>query len=166
MYQDEFMQRAIALSSHSLQVDGTQPFGAVVVQDGKIVGEGFNHAVSKCDPTSHGEIEAIRDACKRLQTLDLTGCELYTSCEPCSVCVATMYGVGITKIYYAADLKSSTEAFLPLSDTVYKNIDTDWVRTEVGLPIEQRSMPCSQHHAEKATEVIKQWAQAKSKELK
>lgn len=160
MYDDVFMQRAIALSRQSLDVPGTQPFGAVIVRDGTIVGEGFNHAVARFDPTSHGEVEAIRDACRRLQTLDLSGCELYTSCEPCSVCVATMYGVGISRLYYAADLQASTAAFVPLADTVYRNIDTEWVRTQVGLPVGARSMPASQHQAEPALAVIQAWAKA------
>ena len=88
MYREEFMKRAIALSAQALQTPGTEPFAALVVKDGAVVGEGFNHSVAHFDPTSHGEIEAIRDACRKLQTVDLGGCELYTSCEPCALCAA------------------------------------------------------------------------------
>ncbi|MCR5884172.1 nucleoside deaminase [Rhizobacter sp. J219] len=76
MYHAAFMQRAIALSQEALTHPGTEPFGAVVVKDGRIVGEGWNHSLVNFDPTSHGEVEALRDACWKLQTVDLTGCEL------------------------------------------------------------------------------------------
>ena len=102
MYQEQFMKRAIALSAQALQTPGTEPFAALVVKDGAVVGEGFNHSVAHFDPTSHGEIEAIRDACRKLQTVDLGGCDLYTSCEPCALCVAAMRIAGIGQLYYAA----------------------------------------------------------------
>ena len=86
---------------------GARPYGAVVVKDGKIVGEGLNQSAKNFDPTSHGEVEAIRDACRNLKTTDLSGCELYTSCEPCSVCVATMIMAGIGRMYYGATLDQS-----------------------------------------------------------
>src|SRR2546421_8478084 len=79
----------------------------VVVKDGAIVGEGLNQSAKNFDPTSHGEVEAVRDACRKLKTTDLTGCDLYTSCEPCSVCVATMIMAGIGRMYYGASLEQS-----------------------------------------------------------
>jgi len=85
MYDEKFMRRAIELAATALNIPGARPYGAVVVKDGRIVGEGLNEAAKKFDPTSHGEVEAVRDACRNLKTTDLTGCELYTSCEPCSV---------------------------------------------------------------------------------
>lgn len=90
MYEEAFMRRAVAISAEALTTPGTEPFGAVVVRDGRIVGEGINRSLQNFDPTSHGETEAIRDACRNLATVDLTGCELYTSCEPCPLCVAAM----------------------------------------------------------------------------
>ena len=111
MYQEQFMKRAIALSAQALHTPGTEPFAALVVRDGVVVGEGFNHSVANFDPTSHGEIEAIRDACRKLQTVDLAGCELYTSCEPCALCVAAMRIAGIGQLYYAASLAQSGAAF-------------------------------------------------------
>src|SRR4051812_16898598 len=105
------MSRAIALSQQALQTPGTEPFGAVVVKNGLVVGEGFNHSRVHFDPTSHGEVEAIRDACRRLETVDLSGCDLYTSCEPCALCVAAMHISGIARMYYAASLAESGAAF-------------------------------------------------------
>ncbi|WP_413693196.1 nucleoside deaminase [Psychromonas sp. KJ10-2] len=125
MYNQKFMYLALSLSKKAVEHNQGQPFGAVVVKNGEIVGEGYNQVLSKLDPTAHGEIEAIRNACTRLNTVDLTGCELYTSCEPCSICVATIYVVGIDAIYYASDLSSCTEYFEPLKNSIYKNCDTD-----------------------------------------
>ena len=87
MYDEKFMRRAIELSTQALDEPGARPYGAVVVKDGRIVGEGLNQSAKNFDPTSHGEVEAIRDACRNLKTTDLSGADLYTSCEPCSVCV-------------------------------------------------------------------------------
>ena len=85
-----------------------QPFGCVIVKDGEIVGEGCNAVIKNHDPTAHGEVEAIRDACRRLGTWDLSGCDLYTSCEPCSLCVSTMYFANIRRLFYAASLADSS----------------------------------------------------------
>ena len=86
MYDEKFMRRAIELSAQALEKPGARPYAAVIVKDGKIVGEGLNQSTGHFDPTSHGEVEAIRDACRNLKTLDLSGCDLYTSAEPCSMC--------------------------------------------------------------------------------
>jgi len=158
MYHKKFMYLALSLSKESVTHSHGQPFGAVVVKGGEIVGEGYNQVISKLDPTAHGEVEAIRDACKKLNTVDLSGCELYTSCEPCSICVATIYVVGIDAIYYASDLKSCTEYFEPLKNSIYKNCDTDDLRKQVGMPIEERVITSSQHEQEKALSIIKDWA--------
>src|ERR1041385_1837933 len=107
MYDEKFMRRAIALSATALNQPGARPYGAIVVKDGRIVGEGLNESAKKFDPTSHGEVEAVRDACRNLKTTDLTGCELYTSCEPCSVCVSAMIMAGISRMYYGASLEQS-----------------------------------------------------------
>src|ERR1043165_311824 len=105
MYDEKFMRRAIELSPQALAPPRAGPSGAVVVRDGKIVGEGLNQSAKNFDPTSHGEVEAVRDACRNLKTTDLSGAELYTSCEPCSVCVSTMIMAGISRMYYGASLE-------------------------------------------------------------
>lgn len=158
MYQEHFMQRAIALSAEALQTPGTEPFAAVVVKEGAVVGEGFNHSVAHFDPTSHGEIEAIRDACRRLQTVDLSGCDLYTSCEPCALCVAAMRVAGIGKLYYAASLAQSGEAFEGVPASARHPIDVDALRQEAGAPLSQRVPPAEQKLDREAVQVLKAWA--------
>ena len=95
------MQEAINLSREKMNEGAGGPFGAVVVKDGKIIGRGWNMVTSKNDPTAHAEVSAIRDACKNLDTFDLTGCELYTSCEPCPMCFGAIQWARIAKVLYA-----------------------------------------------------------------
>lgn len=158
MYQQQFMQRALALSAQALQEPGTEPFGAVVVKDGVIVGEGFNHSVTHSDPTSHGEVEAIRDACRKLGTVNLSGCELYTSCEPCAMCVAAMHIAGITKLYYAASLAQSGEAFKGVTVAARHPIDVDALRVEAGATLTERSLPAEQKLDSEAVQILSDWA--------
>lgn len=158
MYRQPFMQRALALSAQALHEPGTEPFGAVVVKDGAIVGEGFNHSVAHSDPTSHGEVEAIRDACRRLGTVDLAGCELYTSCEPCAMCVAAMHIAGIGKLYYAASLAQSGEAFDGVGVAARHPIDVEVLRTEAGAPLAARAQPAEQQMAAEAVRILSDWA--------
>ncbi|GJE27840.1 nucleoside deaminase [Methylobacterium organophilum] len=157
MYDERFMKRAIALSERALTEPGTEPFGAVIVRDGEIVGEGLNRARARFDPTSHGEVEAIRDACSRLQCLDLRGCELYTSCEPCALCVATMSVVGISRLYYAASMEDAGTAFAGLTRAQRHPVDPDALRAEAGAPVEQRALPAEQHGAPQAAAILDAW---------
>jgi guanine deaminase len=158
MYTEAFMQRALALSAQALDQPGTEPFGAVIVKDGQIVGEGFNHARAKWDPTAHGEVEAIRDACERLHTLQLDGCELYTSCEPCALCVCAMGIVGITALYYGASLQQSHDVIGALPTSERPPIDTDALRREAGATIEARRMPATQALDGEAVAILQRWA--------
>jgi guanine deaminase len=156
MYDEKFMRRAIELSAQALNQPGVRPYGAVVVKDGKIVGEGLNESAKKFDPTSHGEVEAVRDACRKLQTTDLTGCELYTSCEPCSVCVATMIMAGIGRMYYGASLAQSA-GIVPRPKMPPPAL---LVREQVGQPAEKRSMlPAEVKLDEEAMAVLKAWVE-------
>ena len=157
MYQEEFLRRAIEISAGALDISGTEPFGAVVVRDGAIVGEGLNRSVLNNDPTSHGEIEAIRDACRNLGTVDLRGCELYTSCEPCALCVAGMEIAGISQLYYAANLEQASAAIGDLPQSVRFSIDSKRLQAECAKPVEERSMPSQQALREEATEVLADW---------
>jgi guanine deaminase len=161
MYDEHYMTRAIELSRRALTEPGTEPFGAVVVKDGKIVGEGLNHSLAHFDPTSHGEVEAVRDACRNLQTVDLTGCDLYTSCEPCALCVATMTIAGISGLYYAASMEQAGVAFVSLTKAERHPIDTRLVRAEAGAPVTQRQMPAEQHLDAEAVAVLDSWVQQK-----
>ena len=116
MYDETFLRHAIALSARAMTLPGTEPFGAVVVREGRIVGTGLNRSRLHSDPTSHGETEAIRDACRRLGTVDLRGCALYSSCEPCPMCVAAMGIAGISVLYYAAGMDQAGAALGDLPD--------------------------------------------------
>src|SRR4029077_10344270 len=140
MYDERFMKRAIEISRRALTEKGTEPFGAVVVRDGTVVGEGLNHSVAHWDPTSHGETEAIRDACRKLGTVDLNGSDLYSSCEPCALCVAAMNIVGIRKLYYASSLDQSGAAFAGVLRAARHPIDILELRAESGKPIAGRKM--------------------------
>ncbi|MBJ3776424.1 nucleoside deaminase [Acuticoccus mangrovi] len=104
MIYDPFMQRAIDLSREAVETGEGAPFAAVVVKDGMIIGEGINRVAEAYDATAHGEVEAIRDAGRRLGTWDLSGTALYTTCEPCAMCVAAIYWARIDRVYYANTL--------------------------------------------------------------
>ena len=97
---NEFMKVAKELSEENITTNAGGPFGACIVKDGKIIGKGNNHVLLNNDPTSHAEIEAIRDACKNLNTYDLSDCELYTSCYPCPMCLSAIIWSNIKKVYY------------------------------------------------------------------
>jgi len=159
MYEETFMKQALALSARALEEPGTEPFGAVVVQEGQVVGQGFNRSLAHFDPTSHGEIEAIRDACRRLQRVSLVGCDLYTSCEPCALCVAAMGIVGIRRLFYAASLEQSAAAFAGLPLEARHPIDVDELRAEAGAPLAQRRLAAEQHLAAQAVEILAAWAE-------
>jgi tRNA(Arg) A34 adenosine deaminase TadA len=160
MYDEKFMRRAIELSAQALDTPGMRPYGAVVVKDGKIVGEGLNEAAKKFDPTSHGEVEAVRDACRNLKTTDLTGCELYTSCEPCSVCVSAMIMAGVSRMYYGASLEQSS-AVVPRPKMPPP---TTLVREQVGRPVGERSMlPAETKLSGEAITVLEAWVKKQKK---
>lgn len=158
MADEDFMERAIGLSRRALAEAGTEPFGAVVVKDGAVVGEGLNRAAARFDPTSHGEIEAIRDACRNLGSTDLSGCDLYTSCEPCALCVAAMRIAGIRHLYYAASLDQSGRALDAVGPEVRPRIDAVDLREEVGLPVEERRSPSTRLMDADAVAVLDAWA--------
>ena len=151
------MRRALEIARGALEEDGAVPYAAVVVKDGKIVGEGLNRAVARSDPTSHGEIEAIRDACRRLGTPDLSGCDLYTTAEPCAMCVATMHLAHVERLFYAASGADSAPALAEIGrrDPRWaRRISGAELRREVGLPLERRAMPARQLLAEEAKALL------------
>lgn len=160
MYQQIFMDRVIALSRQAIDKPGTQPFGALLVRNGEIVGEGLNHAIKHHDPTSHGEIEAIRDACQRLQTNDLSDCDMYAIGEPCPMCTAAIKLSRIRHLYYGATHSDATAAFKPLANTEYADIGVTALRHDVCLSIEQRSTGSSQHQRSTCSEVYVDWVAA------
>jgi len=106
----EFMRRAIALATENVVGAKGGPFGAVIVRGGRIVGEGANAVTATCDPTAHAEVNAIRAACLNLKTFNLAGCELYTSCEPCPMCLAAAYWARLEAVYYGCSAEDAARA--------------------------------------------------------
>ena len=128
------MREAIRLSLIKMRGNHGGPFGAVVVRNGKIVGRGWNQVTSTNDPTAHAEMVAIRDACKRLKTFQLDDCELYTSCEPCPMCLSAIYWARFQKVYYGNTRKDAQRI----------DFDDDLIYEEVATPIAQRKIPMKQ----------------------
>ena len=141
------MKRAIELSRTNMLKGAGGPFGAVVVKDGKIIGEGWNQVTSIQDPTAHAEVMAIRAACKGIGTHELSGAEIYTSCEPCPMCLAAIYWARIDKIYYANTRK----------DAAAIDFDDDFLYQEIPKDIEARRIPMVQCEHSEALEVFKEW---------
>jgi guanine deaminase len=146
---ERFMRRAIELAALAGLEYGTGgPFGAVVVKDNKIVAEGMNRVIASHDPTWHGEMEAIRLACITLRSAKLTGCTLYTTSEPCPMCVAAAYWAGIERIYYSATVEDTLR---------YGQYDNRFLYKELALPPEQRRLPLTRLLPEEAVEVWKKF---------
>lgn len=161
MDDQRFITRALELSAGARLARGTEPFGAVVVLDGRIVGEGLNHSAAHFDPTSHGEIEAIRDACRRLRRVELEGAELYTSCEPCALCLAAMHIVGIRRLVYAASLDEANNALSTLPPAQRPSVDVSVLRAVAGQPAGCAvTMTVEQRCAPEAMRILRDWAGA------
>jgi len=146
---EKFMRRAIELSALAGLDYGTGgPFGAVIVKDNKILAEGMNRVIASHDPTWHGEMEAIRLACITLQSSRLTGCTLYTTSEPCPMCVAASYWADIERIYFSATVEETLN---------YGKFDNRFVYRELALPPAQRRIPQTRLLPEEAVEVWKKY---------
>jgi tRNA(Arg) A34 adenosine deaminase TadA len=142
-----FMRRAIALADERMRAGEGGPFGAVVVKDGVIVGEGWNRVVATQDPTAHAEIVAIRDACARLGTFDLEGATVYTSCEPCPMCMGAILWSRASRMCYAANRQ----------DAAVIGFDDEAFYREVALPIDGRALPTDRLLADEAQAVFAAW---------
>jgi len=149
------MRAAIRLSRQKMRANEGGPFGAVVVRRGRVIGRGWNRVTSTNDPTAHAEVSAIRDACKKLKTFQLDDCELYTSCEPCPMCLAAIYWARVKKIYYANTRK----------DAARIEFDDDLIYREVSRPISGRQVPMKQLLRDEALEVFGEW-QAKTDKVR
>ena len=149
---NKFMARAIELSIKSASTIGG-PFGSVIVKDSKIISEGSNKVTFLNDPTAHAEIVAIRNACQKLRTFNLSGCEIYTTCEPCPMCLSAIYWARIDKIYYANTREDA------------KNIDFDdsFIYLEVAKKIDKRKIKMKQMNREDALEAFEIWKNKEDK---
>lgn len=165
MYEQKFMDLVIDVSRKALTIPGTQPFGAILVRNGAIVGEGLNHEIAKHDPTSHGEIEAIRDACKHLETNDLGDCTMYAIGEPCPMCTVAIRLAKVSRVYYGASHQDAFDAYRGLARTSYADIGVEGLRVEAGKPVESRSIPYVCHEPDACAEVYREWAAYMEKQL-
>jgi guanine deaminase len=144
---NKFMKSAIELSIAHMAKGAGGPFGAVVVKDGKIISEGWNQVTSKNDPTAHAEIVAIRKACELLSSFDLSGTEIYTSCEPCPMCLSAIYWARIDKIYYANTRKDAAKI----------DFDDDFLYSEISKKISKRKIPMQQLMRDEALKAFSKW---------
>lgn len=143
----KFMDRAIELSKINVETRGGGPFGAVIVLNQKIIGEGWNKVTLINDPTAHAEVEAIREACKNLNNFELAGAEIYTSCEPCPMCLSAIYWARLSKIYYA-----NTR-----SDAASINFDDEFLYQEIPKDVSSRKISMHQMNRTEALKVFEIW---------
>ncbi len=141
-----FMRRAIELANESVQRGGG-PFGAVIVKDGQIVAEGSNSVTLLCDPTAHAEVTAIREACRHLDTFHLEGCTIYTSCEPCPMCLGAIYWAGIQRVFYGNTRRDAADI----------HFADDFIYEEISRPLDQRRLPIRPLLRDEAQESFRRW---------
>jgi len=150
MTPEQIMARAIEMGRHGLDEKGARPFAALIVKQGEIVGEGRSQQTAFNDPTAHGEIVAIRDACKRLGTTDLSGSEIYTTCEPCLLCVSAIWWAKISRMYYAYTQQDCEKIGFSTKELV----------EEVARPLHLRKLPAKRILAEEAEILFQEWAKS------
>jgi guanine deaminase len=150
-----FMREAIRLSFETMLSNTGGPFGCVIVKDGKIIARGFNKVVSTNDPTAHAEVVAIREACSIIKDFQLSGCEIYTSCEPCPMCLSAIYWARPDKVYFANTKEDAAKI----------NFDDAFIYEEIKADLTDRKIPIEQLLHDEAIEAFKEWEQKKDKVL-
>ncbi len=150
---EEFMMKAIALSRKGMNSNAGGPFGAIVVKDGKIIGEGYNQVTSTNDPTAHAEMIAIREATKKLNNFQLDNCTIYTSCEPCPMCLGAIYWARPSRVVYACNKK----------DAAAIDFDDAFIYKEIELENSKRSIQTDQLLREEGIIVFDEWKNKKDK---
>jgi tRNA(Arg) A34 adenosine deaminase TadA len=148
----DLMRKAIELSIENIK-NGGGPFGAVIAKDGDIIATGTNRVTADNDPTAHAEVNAIRKACQTLKTFDLSGCTIYTSCEPCPMCLAAIYWAHIDKIYYGNNKKDAADI----------GFDDSYIYDELNLPVEKRTKLMNELLPEEAIKAFQLWANTEDK---
>ena len=148
------MLRAIELSMISLKEDGG-PFGCVIVKNNEIISEGFNEVTNKNDPTAHAEIVAIRNACNKLNTFNLKGTQMFTSCEPCPMCLSAIYWSHIDKIYYGNNRKDAAKI----------GFDDSYIYDELSIDLNKRKIPLEQINEKEAIKAFEEWEAKTDKTL-
>ena len=151
MTNEELMREAIRLSVENVK-NGGGPFGAVIARQGEIIATGVNRVTPLHDPTAHAEVSAIRAACQKLGTFDLSGCEIFTSCEPCPMCLGAIYWAHLDKIYYANDRDAAKIGF-----------DDNFIYEELALPVAQRAKQMKALLSDEAISAFEAWEQKDDK---
>lgn len=149
----KFMQMAIDLAREGMTKNAGGPFGCVIVKDGVVVGKGHNEVTSTMDPTAHAEMVAIRNATRELQDFELTGCDLYTSCEPCPMCLGAIYWARPNRVFYACTKE----------DAASVEFDDDFIYQEIEKPYAERSIPMSNLLRQQAVQVFHEWKEKADK---
>jgi tRNA(Arg) A34 adenosine deaminase TadA len=142
-----FMRRAMALAQNGVDANNGGPFGAVVVRGGEIIGEGCNRVTSTNDPTAHAEIVAIREACQNLNSFQLEGCDIYTSCEPCPMCLGAIYWARPAKMFFACTREDAANA----------GFDDDFIYEEIALPVSERRIESVNFLREEGLSLFENW---------
>jgi len=150
---EQYLRRAIELAVENVQSGRGGPFGAVIVRDGEEIAEGCNSVTSEKDPTAHAEVEAIRAACKVLDRFDLKGCTIYSSCEPCPMCLGAIYWARLDALYFAASHKDASQA----------GFDDSFIYAQVPLKAELRSLPTQRMLEAEGVEPFAIWVATESK---
>ena len=151
--QKKFMRAAIRLSIENIKNGNAGPFGTVIVKNGKILASGVNKVTQSNDPTAHAEIVAIRNACEKLGSFQLDGCEIYCSCEPCPMCLGAIYWARPDRIYFAHTKKDAADI----------NFDDNFIYDELDVAISQRKLPTIQLLRDEAQKAFKQWRESTEK---
>jgi guanine deaminase len=150
---NSFMARAIALSLENVRTGAGGPFAAVVVKEGEIIAEGANAVTTTNDPTAHAEVVAIREACRKLKSFDLSGCEIYTSCEPCPMCLGAIYWARPARVYFANSAADAAQA----------GFDDAFIYQEIGRPHPERAIPMIQLAQDGALAAFRVWQEKEDK---
>jgi guanine deaminase len=151
----EFMRRAVALAMENVRTGGGGPFAAVIAKDGRIIAEGANRVTATNDPTAHAEVVAIRDACRKLGDFQLTGCDLYTTCEPCPMCLGAIYWARPARVYYAC----------VAADAAAAGFDDAFIYEELNHAHADRRVPMQQLLREESLQIFSLWKQQEKKTL-
>ncbi|MGY8788569.1 MAG: nucleoside deaminase [Fidelibacterota bacterium] len=151
--QKDFMREAIRLSLENVNSGNGGPFGAVIVKNGNIIARGVNAVTSTNDPTAHAEVVAIRNACEKLGSFQLNGCEIYCSCEPCPMCLGAIYWARPDKIYYANTKQDASNI----------NFDDQFIYSELDVSIAERKLPTIQLLRNEAQTAFTQWQESTEK---
>lgn len=150
---EQFMRAAVQEAIKGMNNNEGGPFGCIIVKNGEIIGKGNNKVTSTNDPTAHAEVTAIREACKHLNSFQLEGCDIYTSCEPCPMCLGAIYWARPDKVYYASNQ----------IDAASIGFDDEFIYNEIPLPYDERSIPFEQLGRDIALEAFQKWSEKEDK---